>query len=72
MGAKYYARIDLDEKRYCYLYKIEDFEGFTLDEKTKSWIPSKIALDAPLDTTHFDEISYDEAKELAEELGAEI
>ena len=54
---RYYANI-----RRSAVYRIdEELNGYYINEKEKDWVESQDVLRVPHDTTHFDEISKQEA-----------
>lgn len=70
---RYFGKIDLDEGKYYRLVRIDKEKniGQFYASASDEWKDSKSALDAPYDTTHYDELTEDQAIEIKARMKAE-
>lgn len=67
MKTTYYARVDLDAKKYIALIKIEDYDAFYFS--SGEWVKNNEYLGVRFDTTHYDQITEDVANQLVTSWG---
>ena len=59
---------DLD----VWLFKIDNFTGHIWSKPKNKWIERPETLDAPFDITEYDELSLEQAVDLAKKIGARL
>jgi len=67
---RYFGRVDLVDNNYAMLLRLDEkkYVGELYVPADDAWTKSESAYEAPYDTTHYDELTKDEAIELKENM----
>ena len=58
---RFFGRVDIDAGKYAYIVKIEDGRAYWFHSELKEWVEKNEFHDARFDTTHYDELTEQEA-----------